>query len=76
MPALTAVPGTLAARRYRSDETAAGARRYAAIYHLESPEVTRSKAWKTAIDTPWSARVRPHFRDHVRILTRRYERQA
>jgi hypothetical protein len=41
---------------------------------LDSPEVTQSDAWKTAVDTPWSARVRPHFRDHLRILTRRYVR--
>jgi hypothetical protein len=74
LPALTAVPGTLSARRYRSDETGEGVRRYAAIYHLESPDVTRSSAWKTAVDTPWSARIRPHFRDHIRILTGRYLR--
>ena len=74
LPALTAVPGTLAARRYRSTQEGADVRRYVAIYHLESPEVTRSEAWKTAVDTPWSARIRPHFRDHIRILTRRYAR--
>lgn len=74
LPALTAVPGTLAAKRYRSAVEGDGVRRYVAIYHLESPDVTRSDAWKTAVDTPWSARVRPHFRDHLRILTRRYVR--
>ena len=72
IPALTEVPGTISARRYRSDATGDGARRYIATYHLESPEVTKSAAWKTAIDTPWSARIRPHFQDHLRILTRRY----
>lgn len=74
LPALTAVPGTLAARRYKSDADGEGVRRYVAIYHLESPDVTRSDTWKTAVDTPWSARMRPHFRDHIRILTRRYKR--
>ena len=74
LPALLAVPGTLMARRYRSAVEGDGVRRYVAIYHLDSPEVTQSDAWKTAIDTPWSARVRPHFRDHLRILTRRYVR--
>jgi hypothetical protein len=74
LPALLAVPGTMSARRYRASADGEGVRRYVAIYHLESPEVTYSDAWKTAVDTPWSARVRPHFRDHVRILTRRYVR--
>jgi hypothetical protein len=74
LPALTAVPGTLAARRYSSAVEGEGVRRYVAVYHLESPDVTRSAAWKTAVDTPWSARVRPHFRDRIRILSRRYVR--
>ena len=76
IPALAAVPGTLAARRYVSGDDFEMSHRYVAIYHLESPEVTRSDAWKAAVDTPWSARVRPHFRDRIRILTRRYEREA
>jgi len=76
LPALIAVPGTLSARRYRSAVEGAGVRRYVAIYHLETPDVTRSDAWKTAVDTPWSARVRPHFQDHLRILTKRYVREG
>ena len=94
LPALAAVPGAFAARRYRS--TAAGAcsgevvagsptrtgaknegtHRYVAIYHLASPDVARSAAWNAAVHTPWTARVRPHFRDRIRILTRRYVRVA
>jgi hypothetical protein len=71
IPALAAVPGTMAARRYKSEE---GSHRYVAIYHLESPDVTRTEAWAKAVDTPWSARVRPHFRDRIRILTGKYTR--
>ncbi|MDA1309152.1 MAG: hypothetical protein O2985_06035 [Proteobacteria bacterium] len=71
IPALSAVPGTLAARRYKASE---GSHRYVAIYHLESPEVTQSDAWAKAVDTPWSARVRPHFQDRIRILTGKYVR--
>ena len=71
IPALAGVPGTLAARRYKSSR---GSHRYVAIYHLDAPEVTQSDAWRTAIDTPWSARVRPHFQDRIRILTRKYVR--
>ena len=74
LPALAAVPGTLAARRYRSAENGAGTHRYVALYHLESPDVTRGEAWKAAVDTPWSARVAPHFRDRIRILSKRYAR--
>jgi hypothetical protein len=74
LPALARVPGTLAARRYQSGEVTGGTHRYVAIYHLKSPDVTRSKAWMAAVDTPWSARLRPHFRDRIRILTRHYVR--
>lgn len=76
LPALLAVPGTLAARRYRSAETGGGSHRYVAIYHLSSAEVTQSEAWAKAVDTSWSAQVRPHFRDRLRILSRRYTRGA
>jgi hypothetical protein len=71
IPALAAVPGTLLARRFRSAE--AGGPRYVALYHLASPEVP---AWKDAASTPWTERMRPHFRDHLRIVTRRYVRGA
>lgn len=74
IPALAGVPGTLAARRYVAEGETGGSHRYLAIYHLEHPDVTRGEAWKKAIDTPWSERVRPHFRDRVRILTHRYVR--
>ncbi|MBT3370678.1 MAG: hypothetical protein HOA08_13925 [Rhodospirillaceae bacterium] len=78
LPALAAVPGTLAARRYRTGPNELGddegSHRYVAIYHLTSPEVTWSEAWKTAANTPWTERMRPHFRDHLRILTRAYVR--
>jgi hypothetical protein len=71
LPALAAVPGTLSARRYRAHE---GSHRYLALYHLASPEVPDSAAWKKAVETPWTARVRPNFRDMVRIVCRRYVR--
>lgn len=74
IPALAAVPGTLLARRYKASDN--GSHRYIALYHLVSPDVTRTTAWAKAVDTPWSARVRPHFRDRVRILAKRYVRKA
>lgn len=71
VPALAAVPGTLAARRFRARE---GSPRYVALYHLASPEVQASPEWKRAANTPWTERMRPYFRDHVRIVTRPYRR--
>ena len=74
--ALAAVPGTLLARRYRADENGSSTHKYLAIYHLETPDVTRSEAWAAAVDTPWSDRVRPHFQDRLRVFTKRYQRGA
>lgn len=71
IPALAAVPGTLCARRFR-DNT--GSHRYLALYHLASPDVPHTDAWKKAAGTPWTERLRPHFRNHLRILTRHYVR--
>lgn len=73
VPALAKVPGVKAARRFRSTEKE-GSQRYIALYHLDAVEVQASAAWKAAIDTPWSAKLRPHFRDHLRIISRRYVR--
>ncbi len=71
VPALSAVPGTLCARRFRDNS---GTHRYLALYHLTSPDVTLTDAWKTAAGTPWSAKLRPHFRNHLRIVANRYVR--
>lgn len=71
IPALAAVPGTLCARRFRDPH---GSPRYLALYHLEAPEVQASAAWKQAANTPWTERLRPYFRDHLRIVARRYAR--
>jgi len=71
IPALGSVPGTLSARRYRGT---GATQRYAALYHLASSDVVSSAAWKTAANTPWTEKLRPHFRDHLRIECRRYTR--
>jgi len=74
IPALAAVPGTLCARRYRG--TGAAAQRYLALYYLNSAELPDSTARKAAANTPWTERMRPHFRDHLRIVSRRYTRSG
>ena len=71
IPALGGVPGVLCARRYRGT---GGTQRYVALYHLNAPEVVRSAEWRKAADTSWTQRMRPHFRDHLRIECRRYTR--
>jgi len=74
VPALAAVPGCIAARRFVMANDAPMTRKYVAIYHLDKPETTKTEAWARAVDTPWTARVRPHFQNHLRILCRKYVR--
>ncbi|HYZ23376.1 MAG TPA: hypothetical protein VE690_14590 [Rhodopila sp.] len=71
IPALAAVPGVLAARRFRDRK---GTHRYLALYHLQTAEVAQGDAWKAAAASAWTDRLRPHFRNHLRLLTRRYIR--
>ena len=69
IPALGAVPGVLCARRFRGTS---GNRKYVALYHLAAPEVQESAEWKTARQSDWTSRLQPHFRDHLRLVCRRY----
>ena len=69
IPALGAVPGVLAARRY---EALTGRPKYLGLYHLVDADVCSSVAWQTASDTPWRARIRPHTQHrsrHVLVTT-------
>src|SRR5438270_5689219 len=72
LPQLGAVPGVLCARRYRGT---GATQRYAASYHFANPDVPNSQAWKTAANTPWTERMRPHFRDLLRLDCRSYSRK-
>jgi hypothetical protein len=71
IPALGAVPGVLCARRFRGTS---GNRRYVALYHLADPDVVESADWKQARQSEWTSRLQPHFRDHLRLVLRRYTR--
>jgi hypothetical protein len=73
IPALGGVPGVLCARRYRGQ---GATQRYAAIYHFANPDVPGGAAWKSAANTPWTEKMRPHFRDYLRLDCRRYSRAA
>jgi len=73
IPALAAVPGVLGARRFRGTS---GNRKYVALYHLADPVVVESAEWKTARQSDWTSRLQPHFRDHLRLVLRRYTRRG
>lgn len=73
LPQLGAVPGVLCARRFRAP-AADSQRKYLALYHMTSPDVSRSAAWTKAADTEWTRRVRPHFRDLLVLRCKRYVR--
>jgi hypothetical protein len=76
IPRLASVDGCLLARRFRIESALSeGRQRYLAMYHLAAPDVCASQRWKEAANTPWTAKMRTHFRDGLRIVLRRYERQ-
>jgi hypothetical protein len=67
LAALSSVPGVIGCRRFRAIEADP---KYLAMYHLTDPEVQASPAWKRAIDTPWSHRVRQTFQRRWRVVYR------
>jgi hypothetical protein len=71
IPALAAVPGVSCARRFRATQ---GHLKYVALYHVASPEVVASAAWKKAAATPWTQRLSPHLRDRLRLVCQAYQR--
>ncbi|MSP04187.1 MAG: hypothetical protein EXR05_02865 [Acetobacteraceae bacterium] len=73
LSALAKVPGTILARRFKSRS---GSHKYLAVYHLTSPDVVTMDAWKEAVNTPWTARVRHTYLDHFRVVLRPYKRGA
>ena len=73
IPALSAVRGVLCARRFRGPRDN---RRYVALYHLATPDVQESAEWKAARQSDWTSRLQPFFRDHLRLVCRRYVRGA
>lgn len=70
LPQLAAVPGVLAARRYRATDHASE-RGYVALYHLRDAGVSRSDAWAKAAYTPWTERMRPLLHDLLVIRLNR-----
>ena len=73
LPLMAKVPGVLRARRFRVPD---GTHKYFSVYDLASPEVEASQDWKDVANTPWTAKMRPHMQDVIRLLLRRYHKKG
>jgi antibiotic biosynthesis monooxygenase (ABM) superfamily enzyme len=61
LPQLGAVPGVMAARRYR--RSFGDAPHYLAVYEFARPDVRIGPAWAAAAYTDWTKRMQPHLLD-------------
>lgn len=61
VPNLLGVPGVSGGQRYRLEGEGKDMLRYLAIYHIDSPAIPDSEAWKAAATTPGWMTVRPHI---------------
>ena len=71
IPALSAVPGVLCARRFRGTS---GNRKYVALYHLATPDVQESAGVERGARQRLDESPAAAFRDHLRLVCRRYVR--
>lgn len=72
VPALSAVPGVLSARRFRS--AGPNATKYVALYHLTEPSIPETAAWKRASgDTPMPQHVRDSITGRLRLVCKAYK---
>ena len=69
IPQLLAVPGFQTGRRYQAVE---GQPRYIAVYQLADEHVLKGDAFRAVREnpTPWTAKLRPHFRNTQRGVFR------
>ncbi len=68
LPMLTSCPGCIGGARYQRLD--AGAPNLLAAYRFERPEVNQTPEWLAARSTPWTERVRAHFRASRRFTRR------
>jgi hypothetical protein len=73
IPAFRKVPGMLDVERYELIETKVkGLPKYAAIYHLDAPDVIKKPEWRSAADTgEWAPKIRPHTFNRIHGLYRK-----
>lgn len=66
LPALAEVPGVNRAVRYRRADSDGSADseypEYLALYDITAPDIAGNADWVKAVETPWTVRLRPHFR--------------
>jgi antibiotic biosynthesis monooxygenase (ABM) superfamily enzyme len=65
IPLLLRVPGVLWAKRGMN--TGEG-QKYIAVYEHESIEVQRTPAYRNALDTDWTHKIRPYLRNFAREI--------
>jgi len=65
IPRLLKVPGVLSAKRGTS--TADG-QKYIALYEHESGDVQKTSAYREALETDWSNKIRPYLRNFTREI--------
>lgn len=73
LPALSALPGVLCARRFRASLSPV---KYLTLYHMSSNEVCNCADWRKAVDTPWTRRMHAKTHDRLRIACNAYQRKA
>jgi hypothetical protein len=65
IPNLLNVPGVLSAKRGLNLDKGP---KYIAVYEHENIDVQKSHAYKQAIETDWTRRIRPHLRNVTREI--------
>jgi GrpB-like predicted nucleotidyltransferase (UPF0157 family) len=63
IPRLLRVPGVLWAKR---GVNAGKGQKYIAVYEHESAEVQKTAAYRDALETDWTHKIRPHLRNFER----------
>jgi hypothetical protein len=67
IPRLSAIPGVIAARRFR---VLRGAPAYVALYHVENTDIYATRTWVAANETPWMLRMRRFQRNRTYFMFR------
>jgi hypothetical protein len=70
IPLLSALPGVIAARRFRASR---GSPRYVALYHVTDVTIYAKPSWYTANETPWMLRMRRFQQNRTYFLFRAIE---
>ncbi len=65
IPSLLKVPGVIMAKR---GVNAGNGQKYIALYEHDSPSVQHSAAYKAAIETEWTRKIRPYLRNFQRNI--------